>query len=391
MTLFQSIARVIGIALLAVPISAAAAQIPAAPITPVFAPRWTDADRQALLAEIGRSKAEGLRPERYDTRPLQAGTAPIDSDAAADRVALALAHDYAEGIAPAAARRGWNIRRSPLDYRAWLDGALTRHDLSTSLRALLPQGRAYDGLRAALARCDTPAHCRTIRVNLERWRWLPRELGSHYVWVNAAAFRLDLVEQGQVLSSHRVIVGKPSTPTPILTTLILGVTVNPWWRVPQSIIAESVGALVRRRPAEAARRGYVATRNPDGGLSVSQRPGPTNALGLVKLDMPNASSIFIHDTPSRSLFDKDKRAFSHGCVRTQHPDFLAKILLAPDQEKIFDALLASGANQTLPLAAPVPAYIVYLTAEADINAVGGVVFYDDVYRRDPRIEAIFIP
>ena len=391
MTPFQSIVRVIGIALLAVPIAAAAAQIPATPITPVFAPRWTDADRQALLAEIARSEAEGLRPERYDTRTLQTGMAPIDIDAAADRVALALAHDYAEGMAPAAARRGWNIPRSPLDYRAWLDGALTRHDLSASLRALLPQGQAYDGLRAALARCDTPAHCLTIRVNLERWRWLPRELGFHYVWVNPAAFRLDLVEQGQVLSSHRVIVGKPSTPTPILTTPILGVTVNPWWRVPQSIIAESIGALVRRRPAEAARRGYVATRNPGGGLSVSQRPGPANALGLIKLDMPNASSIFIHDTPSRSLFDKDKRAFSHGCVRTQHPDFLAKILLAPDQEETFDALLASGVNQTLPLAAPVPAYIVYLTAEADINADGGVVFYDDVYRRDSRIEAIFIP
>lgn len=372
----------IAVAPLAQPLTAASAPNPAASPPPAAASRWTEADREALIDEIARSRAEGLLPERYDARALQA-------DAAADRAALALAHDYAEGMAPAAVRRGWNIPRSSIDYRAWLDDALSRHNLSAALRALLPQDRAYDGLRSALARCDTPAHCLTIRVNLERWRWLPRVLGFHFVWVNSAAFRLDLVEQGAVLSSHRAIMGKPSTPTPVLTTLIRGVTVNPWWHVPRSIVAESIGALVQRRPAEAARRGYVATYAPGGGLSVSQRPGPNNALGLIKLDMPNPQSIFIHDTPARSLFEQEKRAYSHGCIRTQHPEFLARILLAPNQHAVFDALLASGTSQTLPLAMPVPVYIVYFTAEAD--ATGGAAFYGDIYRRDPLIAAIFAP
>lgn len=324
---------------------------------------------------------------RYDIASLRAAVeagAP-DQDVLADRLALSLAHDYARGWATAAARNGWGIAGDRLDDAAWLAGALARHDIATSLQALLPTNIAYAGLRDALPHCDTAPHCLTIRINMERWRWLPRDLGTNHILVNPAAYRLDLVERGVVISTHRVIVGKPRSPTPVFATQVTGITANPWWNVPQSIVAESVGAVVRSRPAEAARRGYVAARGTDGRLQVRQRPGPQNALGLVKLEMPNPHSVFIHDTPSRELFEQERRALSHGCVRTARPDILAKILLPTDSAAEFDRLMASGVSKTLRLAAPVPVYIAYFTAEPDPEAPGGIRFFDDIYSRDGRV------
>jgi len=366
----------------------AVAQTPVQPVPP--AQRWSPRDATALLGEAQRSASEGLRAERYDTRSLQAAIdrGGPDLDSIADRIALALAHDYAVGASPASARMGWGIDSTPIDYAAWLDSALARHEVVPALQALLPRAKEYEGLRAALPGCDTPAHCVTIRVNLERWRWLPRDLGTNHILVNPAAYRLDLIEHDAVVSTHRVIVGKPTSPTPVFATAVIGVTANPWWNVPQSIVAESVGAMVRKQPAESARRGYVATRGANGRISVRQRPGPRNALGLVKLEMPNPHSVFIHDTPSRELFEQDRRALSHGCIRTARPDLLAKILLSPEGGAAFDQLMASGVNKTLPLAAPVPVFVAYFTAEPDTAAAGGVHFFDDLYGRDARVAAV---
>lgn len=355
---------------------------------PVQSARWTTADREALFAAIARSPGEGLRADDYDAaglRTLEVRDGP-ERDAAFDRVALRLAHDHAEGSAPPAARAGWDIPRESIDYRAWLDAALARHDIAAALTALLPQDKRYAKLRDGFARCATPAHCLTIRVNLERWRWLPRTLGVHYLWVNPAAYRLDLIENDQIVSSHRIIVGKASTPTPAFAATVTGVTANPWWNVPQNIVAESVGTLVRTRPAEGARRGYVASKGADGRLRVRQKPGPQNALGLIKIEMPNRFSVFIHDTPGRELFAGDKRALSHGCIRTERPDTLARILLPSAALPEFERLLSSGTNGTVPLHAPVPVYIVYFTAEAD-GAAGGVRFSEDLYGRDRRLAA----
>jgi len=351
--------------------------------------RWSADDVAALAAEAERSVEEGIAAGRYDIAGLRiaAATGSTDLDVRADRLALSIARDYAEGSASDAARAGWTIPRDRIDYAAWLASALARHDLPLSLRGLLPSGPAYAGLRDALKRCDTQAHCLTIRVNMERWRWLPRDLGTNHILVNPAAYRLDLVEQGMIVSTHRAIVGKPKSPTPVFAAKITGVTANPWWNVPQSIVAESIGALVRNRPAEAAARGYVASRDASGRLSVRQRPGPLNALGLVKLEMPNPHSVFIHDTPSRDLFEQSRRALSHGCIRTARPDILAKILLSSQDAAQFDALMASGTTRTLSLPVPVPVYIAYFTAEPDADAAGGVDFLDDIYGRDGRVAA----
>jgi murein L,D-transpeptidase YcbB/YkuD len=373
----------------AVPTFAVGAQLEPVTRPAMAAPaRWSPGDLDALLQEIDRSAREGLHAERYGAAELRQAIARgvPDLDARADRSALLLAHDYAAGSAPASARKGWGIGPDPVDLGPWLQDALGRHDVAGALQHLLPQAPGYAALRAALPACDTPAHCATISLNLERWRWLPRSLGYHYLWVNTAAYQLDLVENDRVIESHRVIVGKPASPTPVFAALVTGVTANPWWNVPRNIVAESVGATVRNRPAEAARLGYVATRGA-GGLQVRQRPGPLNALGQVKLELPNPYSVFIHDTPSRALFDKEVRAFSHGCIRTQDPVRLARTLLGAEGVRSFDQYLAAGTNRTIALDKPVPVYIVYFTAVANPAAPGGVDYFDDVYRRDPPLAA----
>ena len=159
--------------------------------------------------------------------------------------------------------------------------------------------------------------------------------------------------------------------------------INPWWNVPASIVAESVGALVRGRPAVAAARGYRWTRDGAGHLSVRQAPGPGNALGRMKLDMPNPFSIFIHDTPAKALFARNARAFSHGCVRVDGALELAAALTGRSRADI-DAVVASGETERIAFP-PLPVYVVYLTAVADAD--GAVAVLPDIYGEDEAVAA----
>jgi murein L,D-transpeptidase YcbB/YkuD len=364
-------------------VGAFACALTAAPAQP--ATRWNGADIQALLGLIAASDADGLRPADYGGGALlQALEAQApDLDARADAAALRLAHDYFEGRSPAAARADWTIARGRIDYRAWLDEVLARHSVRSSFVRLLPTSPAYRQLKTAFGQCRAAAgNCDTLAINLDRWRWLPRELGRRYLWVNVPAYRLDLVENDRVVASHKVIVGKPGTRTPAFRAEVKGVTVNPWWTVPCSIVDESIGKLVRERPQEAARRGFVASVGADGKLAVRQKPGPDNALGQIKLEMPNPYSVFIHDTPARTLFGKDARALSHGCIRTQEPERLARTLLGPQRDAEVENLLITGVSRTLALPKPLPVYVVYLTAEPGSD--GAIQTYRDIYGRDAR-------
>jgi murein L,D-transpeptidase YcbB/YkuD len=364
-------------------IGAALLALAAAPAQP--AARWGPADIEVLLGLIAASDAEGLLPGDYDgaavarARDAQAA----DVDARADAAALALAHDYYEGRSPAAAKADWHIARGRIDYRAWLDEVLARHSLRASYARLLPTAPAYRALKEALAQCRGAAGtCDTVAMNLDRWRWLPRDFGQRYLWVNIPAYRLDLIDGGRVVASHKVIVGKAGTRTPAFRAEVKGVTVNPWWNVPCSIVDESIGKLVRERPQEAARRGFVSSVGADGKLAVRQRPGPDNALGRIKLEMPNPYNVYIHDTPARSLFARDARALSHGCIRTQEPEQLARTLLGPARDAEVETLLLTGVSRTLALPKPLPVYVVYLTAEP--AADGTIQRYRDIYGRDGR-------
>lgn len=344
------------------------------------APRWGAPDLAALRDVVAGARAEGL-PD-YASEPFLT-LAPGDlTDPVADAVALKLARDYFEGSDDIRADRSWHIDRGSLDYDAWLADALSHHSIRASFQSLLPQTPRYTALRRTLSGCAKPVECTRIAVNLDRLRALPRDLGTRYVWVDVPAYRLDVVENGRTIASHRIIVGKPGSQTPSFQARVTGVTVNPWWNVPCSIVDESIGKLIATNPKEAARRGFVATRDAKGKLVVRQKPGPDNALGRIKLEMPNPYEVYIHDTPSRNLFARSTRAFSHGCIRTEDPKSLAVTLLGDTAETTVDLLLATGASRTLKLPQPIPVYVVYMTAEADEGGTGQATFYPDIYRRD---------
>lgn len=356
--------------------------------SPSRAGHWTLPEAEQLLGVIAASQQEGLRPATYTPSILRRAVAQSDPalDAIAERAALALAHDYAQGAAPGSARRSWHIASAALDYRAWLDTARLGHDLARSYATLLPDAPSYQRLRSGLRDCRARnGDCTAILASMERWRWLPRDLGSHYLWVNVAAFRLDQVENGQSIASRRIIVGKPNRQTPSFRALVTGITINPWWNVPCSILPEGIGSMVRKNPTEAARRGYVASHDSRGQLVVRQRPGPENALGRVKLEMPNPYNVYIHDTPAKVLFDKDIRAYSHGCIRTDRPLELAAGLLGPQDMLIAEAALTTLQPKTIRLAQPVPVYVIYQTAEPDPEAPDSIVIHDDLYHRDAEL------
>lgn len=345
------------------------------------APQWSTAAARELLAYVEGIGGEGLDPATYELPRLRAAIRSGDRKVI-DRVAtplfLRLTRELMTGAVPDAARRGWRMPPNSLnghDQQRLLAQAMDG-GIFDLLQPLLPTHPQYLGLRRALA--ATPESERTkrdlIRTNMERWRWLPRDLGGRHVLVNVPAFTTALVESGRVVARHRVVVGKTSTPTPQLSATITGVTFNPWWNVPQSIIPE-LGRM----------HGYQVTRR-DGRLVVRQPPGPRNALGRVKIEMPNAHAIYLHDTPAQALFGRDVRAFSHGCIRTEKVRDFAAALLAPagqwDRAAI-DAAIETGKTNLVELAEPVPIYIAYFTAA--VTGDGEVVSYPDLYGRDPPV------
>lgn len=356
---------------------------------------WDNALARDLLAfgeGIGR---EGLDPGDYrleDLRAAVGGGSPDALELAATRSFALLARDLSDGHVPYSARRNWHIPYQPLTPEATarlIDEAIRTRDIAGKLQALAPTQEGYRALKAALA--ATPpqdgARIATLKANLERWRWLPRDFGGRYLLVNVPAYEVRLIEGGETVDAHRVIVGKPATPTPQLRATVRAVMFNPPWLVPSSIVAESVGALIRTRPAVARARGYDWTRDPDGSLRVRQLPGENNALGQMKLVMPNAHAIYLHDTPSKRLFDNARRAYSHGCIRVQDPLRLAETLLGGTgwtMDRI-DALVAGDETTQVPLAQPLPVFIVYLTAVAGPD--GQVTLLDDLYGWDKAVVA----
>jgi murein L,D-transpeptidase YcbB/YkuD len=249
------------------------------------------------------------------------------------------------------------------------------------LTSLLPTHPQYNELKAVLATVpkSDAAKIDKIRTNMDRWRWLPRDLGQKYVIVNVPAYVVTLVEDGRVLSRRRAVAGAVKTATPSLSATISGVIFNPWWEVPASISSEVRG-----------KKGYVAVKNEAGKvIRYRQPPGPSNALGRAKLVMGNPHAIYLHDTNAKNLFDKQARAYSHGCIRTEDIVGLAETLLEPtgkwDRAAIQQAL-ASGKPTQADLAQPIPVYITYFTAAA-IADKREVIAYNDIYSRDKTVVA----
>jgi len=268
---------------------------------------------------------------------------------------------------------------------------------------LLPDGVVGDRTLEAL-NVSARSRLAVLERNLDRINKLSTNLGRRYIFVNIAGQKLEAVSDGVVQRRHRVVIGKVSRQTPEYTSKITFLAFNPYWHVPQSIAEKDILPQVRRDPSYLKRlrmkvyRGYggsevnPATVNWNAATGKSflfrQEPGPRNSLGTVKIHFPNPHAVYLHDTPSKSLFGRNVRANSSGCVRVQDVHDLTTWLLSEQgwDRKRVDAMVKSGKRKDIYLKETVPVYILYLTAWVDEHGV--VNFRDDIYQRDGRRAAL---
>jgi L,D-transpeptidase YcbB len=225
-----------------------------------------------------------------------------------------------------------------------------------------------------------------LRASLERERWLPPSLGRRYVAVYIPEFQLLGVDSGRVALESRVVAGKEGWHTPIFSASMRTVIFNPYWNIPPSILGKEVLPRQRRDPSYFSREGIEEVRD-GAGVRYRQVPGPRNPLGQVKLIFPNSYNVYLHDTSSRSLFARDERAFSHGCVRVEKPMELAAFALAETPGWARDSAAAAAERtreRPVALAEPLPVYIFYRTAWVDDT--GEVQFRRDLYQLDAPLE-----
>ncbi|HUU45124.1 MAG TPA: L,D-transpeptidase family protein [Acidobacteriota bacterium] len=249
-----------------------------------------------------------------------------------------------------------------------------------------------------------------VALNMERWRWLPQDLGQRHILVNIAAFETDVVEAGKTVMQMRVIVGKPYRRTPVFSDRMTYLVLNPYWNVPHNITIQDIVPKVRKDPGYlAAQRIHImqgwqgAPRIVDPSSidwsQVSQRnfpywlrqdPGPLNALGRIKFMFPNEFNIYLHDTPKPEQFADEERGFSSGCIRVERSLDLAEYVLRGDPRWSRDALVAalkSDADRTVRLPEPIPVHLLYWTAWVDDEGV--VHFRNDIYGRDGPLRDAF--
>ncbi|MBL4540118.1 MAG: L,D-transpeptidase family protein, partial [Oceanicaulis sp.] len=238
-----------------------------------------------------------------------------------------------------------------------------------------------------------------IRVNLERWRWLPSELGARHIRVNIADYGLEAWENGEVVRTHEVMIGRRYSRTPIFSEDMSIIEINPYWLTPTSLGSRWLRSF-RTNPAYALSQGYRlvdldtgARTNPyeadwaNRRYRVIQVPGPNNAMGRVKFLFPNVHNVYIHDTPHRELFANAQRDDSSGCVRVQNPEDLAIWILAGEGWSAQEVVRAfdSGQTRRIRLRNVVPVHILYFTAVSD--ELGRIRFIHDVYDRDAALVA----
>ena len=267
-------------------------------------------------------------------------------------------------------------------------------------------GLLDDGIVAAnvVAQMNVPIEARIeqIRLNLERWRWLPRDLGGRYILVNIPEYRLEVWDRGQVPLAMRTVVGKQDTPTPIFNDVLTHVVFSPYWNVPPNIAQGETLPGILADPDFLNRQNMEVldqsgNRVDPGSIDLTdparyrfrQKPGSGNSLGLVKFMFPNQFNVYLHDTPTDSLFSRASRSFSHGCVRLEQPLALARYVLEDQpewtEENIVRAMEA-GEEKHVKVKRPIPVYLGYWTAR--ISSDGQLQFREDVYGIDARQTAL---
>jgi murein L,D-transpeptidase YcbB/YkuD len=242
---------------------------------------------------------------------------------------------------------------------------------------LAPDGRLGPRTLAAL---NIPVTTRTeqIAANMERWRWMPRELEPRRIAVNAADATLQFIDGGAVVLDSNVVVGRARWRTPILRAEATAVTVNPSWHIPPSIARREIWPKQRANPSYLQSQGFVFV---DG--QIRQLPGPGNALGQLKLEMANKFNVYLHDTPTKATFSREIRTLSHGCVRVEQIAALASLAISGDTESALDELsqlIATTKTARIDLQESIPVYLLYWTAIVEEDGRTG--FRPDVYGRD---------
>jgi murein L,D-transpeptidase YcbB/YkuD len=257
------------------------------------------------------------------------------------------------------------------------------HDLS---RTGTLNGATIDALNGPKRGRDADV----IIANMERWRWLPRDLGKDYVMVNIPDYTLRVVHDGNVIWRTRVVVGKPGMPTPLLSETMKYITVNPTWNVPPSIVHNEYLPALQQDPTALERIGLKVEHNRDGTVHIFQPPGAGNALGRIRFNFPNKFLVYQHDTPDKYLFAHERRAYSHGCMRVQDPAKYAEVLLSLElphegytQQRI-ERMFGTG-EKDISFPKPIPVHLTYQTAYVD--DAGKLVIREDIYGRDARVLA----
>ena len=240
----------------------------------------------------------------------------------------------------------------------------------------------------------------TILANMERWRWEPRDMGERHIWINLPEYMFRVIKGGRVVHEDRIVAGSPKNPTPVFSDEMETVVFNPYWNVPKSILVNEIIPAMQSNPGYLSRNNieviwqgertvdpymvdwYLV--NPDK-LALRQVPGPGNALGQVKFLFPNNHAVYMHDTPTKHLFDKPMRAYSHGCMRVRNPLNFAKLLLAEQgwSDSRIQQTLMTANDEHVKLEKKIPVHITYFTLWVDKD--GKLQSYRDVYGYDASV------
>lgn len=294
---------------------------------------------------------------------------------------------------------GPNSASSVNDTRSDFDEPLTRAVANFQTRHGLKSTGVFTPETAAAMNVPVESRMQQIAINMERWRWLPDDLGDPHIRVNLPAFRLDILEHGHPALTERVIVGKRESKTPIFSDEMQYVVFSPYWNIPEQIVRDETvpralsdpGFLSRNNIEVVGTSGEVldpetidwTNAGSDKTLRFRQKPGADNSLGLVKFVFPNHFNVYLHDTPADALFARIERDFSHGCMRVEQPLELAQYVLKDQPEWTTDRITAAmhaGKEQTVKLTRALPVHVVYFTVMPYAN--GAVQFREDIYGYD---------
>ena len=365
-----------------------------------FGPVWTTRQAKAdkLIAAVLRATDHGLDPERFHATQLrrEATSPTLERELLLSDAFLSYADALARGAVPLEHRKQDQVLvPEPIDVAAVLDDAIADHDPASVIEALAPTTPTYKALRLALQkyrsaapssdkalvdRLRTPTLLRTIEVNLERQRWLPRLLPPNRAWVNVADEHLVLYRADQPVFSTRVVVGEDveRNQSPEFRATIDASFYNPPWVIPADIAKAEILPRLGDDPDYLVRNKMVLLANGE----VEQQPGPDAGLGLIMFDMPNRFDVYLNDTPDQQIFRRENRRISHGCIRVQNPRDFAALLMNQPVDTI-DQGIATGNTTRNNLPTPVPVFVVYQTAFVDPGAT--LQFRPDFYNRDAAI------